>query len=408
MRIHPIAERLLILVFVAVIALPGLAMTLGVNRGDAGGENRTLAPFPTVSWTWESVAAFPDGFTAYFDDSFAFRSTLVEGQAAVRLKLLNVSPSPAVVRGRDGWLFYAEDGAMDDYATAQPLTHTELELWRTALQGMHDWLRERGVAYVFVISPDKHQIYPELMPATIRGTAHGRIDQLVDYLSARSTVPVLDLRPVLRDAKTRERVYHRTDTHWNDRGAHLAYQAIMSALSRSIPALAPRDRSRFQPRDVRRPGLDLAGMLGMTRILTEDDLTLVPLDPRTARIVEPQNPGTRGLEPRLVTERAQAGGLKAVVFRDSFAAALIPFVSEHFSRVVYLWQYHVEPSVIVEEKPDVVIQEMVGRRLSTILPYNPLTDNEAINSTSAARPAAPGAAATPDTPRRSTAVPPTP
>ena len=54
---------------------------------------------------------------------------------------------------------------------------------------------------------------------------------------------------------------------------------------------------------------------------------------------------------------------RAVIFRDSFASRLVPFLSEHFSRAVYLWQNDFDASVVAEEHPDVVIEEIVGRHL---------------------------------------------
>jgi hypothetical protein len=57
---------------------------------------------------------------------------------------------------------------------------------------------------------------------------------------------------------------------------------------------------------------------------------------------------------------------------DSFGPALVPFLSEDFSRVVYLWQDNIDPQVVQQESPQVVIQELVGRALSTLHPYNPV------------------------------------
>ena len=37
---------------------------------------------------------------------------------------------------------------------------------------------------------------------------------------------MLDLRPALREAKAKEQVYYKTDTHWNWRGAFAAYRVI--------------------------------------------------------------------------------------------------------------------------------------------------------------------------------------
>jgi len=169
-------------------------------------------------------------------------------------------------------------------------------------------------------------------------------------------------------AKAGERLYHRTDTHWNDRGAWVAYAAIVRALG---VAGEPAPRASFDAPSVPVPGLDLAGMLGLTGALTEDDLPLRPRVPRRARIVEPARPDARLMDARLVTEQPDRSRPRAVVFRDSFGSALIPFLSEHFSRAVYLWQYNMDPEVVLAEHPHVVIQEWVGRRLSTLPPYDP-------------------------------------
>ena len=375
-RMHALVERMLIAIFLATLCAPLIGMWLRLDRDVPSAENRVLAEWPQLRWDAASLRALPEQLTRYFEDHFAFRQRLVRWQAVIRMRVLGVSPSNAVIRGRDGWLFYADDGALQDYASAPPLTDAELEHWRSTLQDISDWLRVRGIAYLFVISPDKHAIYQEYMPRTIRRAAVSRIDQLVSYLGQHSTVRVLDLRPALLAAKAGERIYHRTDTHWNARGAFVAYRHIVDALAQDVPALRPPERSAFEPAAVRSAGLDLAGMLGLTEVLDEDDLILVRRRPGTARIIEPPHPNPRLMHPRIVTE-APNGGPRAVVFMDSFGAGLVPFLSEDFSRVVYLWQTNLDPQVVLQEQPQVVIQEWVGRRLSTLLPYNPVREASA-------------------------------
>jgi alginate O-acetyltransferase complex protein AlgJ len=370
-RLHALVDRTLIVIFITTLCLPITGLVLNLDRDAPSGENRTLAVWPQLRSDAASLRALPEQLIRYFEDHFAFRVRLVRWQAMVRLCALGVSPSASVIKGRDGWLFYADDGAMEDYAEAQPFTGAELEQWRHTLQDIRDWLHAQGIAYVFVIPPDKHVIYQEYMPDTIRRTAISRIDQLVSHLREHSTVRVLDLRPALLAAKARERLYHRTDTHWNDRGAFVGYQSIVDALREEFPTLQPRSRTAFESRVVRSAGLDLAGMLGLTEVIREDDLVLVPRRPATARILEPQHPNRRLMHARIVTE-APNRGPRAVVFMDSFGPGLVPFLSEDFSRVVYLWQSNLDPQVVQQERPQVVIQEWVGRSLSTHDPYDPV------------------------------------
>jgi hypothetical protein len=369
LRIHPAWAAALVVAFLAALVTPGVVMLARLDAEPAQAENRELAAAPAWPASWSALRAFPAAASHYFEDHFGLRARLVRWQAELRLRALRVSASPDVILGRDGWLFYAGDGASEDIASAVPFTHDELEVWRSTLQHTQDWMRARGIAYVFVVAPDKHEVYGEELPASLhRVGPETRTDSLVRYLRAQSTVPVLDLRPVLIAAKAGERLYHRTDTHWNDRGAYLAYAAIIRALG---VAGEPAPPASFDAPAVSVPGLDLAGMLGVTGALTEEDLPLRPLAPRRARIVEPSQPDSRLMDARIVTEQPDLSRPRAVVFRDSFGSALIPFLSEHFSRAVYLWQYNVDPEVVRTEHAEVVIQEWVGRRLSTLAPYDP-------------------------------------
>ena len=79
-------------------------------------------------------------------------------------------------------------------------------------------------------------------------------------------------------------------------------------------------------------------------------------------------------EGRLVTEIPNSSLPKLLMFRDSYANALIPFLSEHFRRAVYLWQYEIDPDLVAAEQPDIVIHEWAGRRLMNHGTYNAVAD----------------------------------
>lgn len=64
---------------------------------------------------------------------------------------------------------------------------------------------------------------------------------------------------------------------------------------------------------------------------------------------------------------------KVVVFRDSFSTALLPYLSETFGEVVYIWDHHLNPysSLVRDEKPQIVIHEMVSRFADSLLKETP-------------------------------------
>jgi hypothetical protein len=354
--------------FLVVISMPLAVNLAGVDGADPGAENRELAAFPHVDGTWTSIAGLPASLGVWFDDHFGLRSTFIRWYGESRLFAFGVSPSAAVVKGRDGWFFYGDDKAIEDYVNIETMSPPAVDNWRAAVLRARDWLRARGIAYVFTIAPDKHVIYSEALPSTLTRLGEvSRTDQLLTAL--QDTGLAVDVRPWLFEAKTRERIYQQTDTHWNDRGALVAYQQIIGAVRARVPATPPAwTRADFEPVDRTVEGQDLAAMMGLKRVLRETDMALVPRRARRARVVEPVGASPTGEEGRLITEIDDRSLPRAVIFRDSFVSRLVPFLSEHFSRAVYLWQNDFDANVVTQEHPDVVIQEIVGRHLYNFIP----------------------------------------
>ncbi len=362
-------ERLMLVVlFVLGIALPLSVNLAGVDGADPQAENREMAAFPPFNGTLASLAAWPNGFGHWFEDHFGFRARLVLWYGETRYFWLNVSPTSTVIKGRNGWLFYADDGGVEDYTRETPLSDGELDAWRETVVRTRDWLRARGIAYVFTIAPDKYLFYPEEMPASIHPfTQPSRMDQVIEVLT-RAGIPVVDPRTALAAAKPRERLYEKTDTHWNDRGAFIAYQQLVAGLRQQDPAVPPAwSRDDFDAVSRLTQGQDLAGMMGLKRVLSEEELVLVPRRPRRVRTVEPPGADASAEEGRVVTEIPGSTLPRAVVFRDSFMSRIAPFLSEHFSRAVYLWQNDFDADAVLKERPQVVVQEIVGRHLHTFM-----------------------------------------
>lgn len=370
-QLTPAASRVLVGLFLLALAVPGPVTVL---RGDRAVQRD------------ESGAAAGDGLlgrAAWFDGHFAGRATLVRLQSWLRYEGLGVSPLPTVWRGRDGWWFYADDGAVEETLNQALLTDAELDEWCTTLQHTADWLAAQDIAYVFAIAPGKQTIYPEGLPSGVHPVpGRTRVDQVVEALRRRTTVPVLDLRTPLLAARNGPRIYHLTDTHWNDLGAAIGYRAILAPLVGAVPGLAPPlGDDAFTLTPTPQPGGDLPNMLRLDQTIRETELRLVPHTARRARIVEPPTRERGFGVPRMVTVVDDPSLPRAVFYRDSFGSALIPFLAEHFQRMVALWEYDVVPETVRAERPQVVIQEWVGRRLYTRLPFDAVMADPAAAAT---------------------------
>ncbi len=369
--LHPPGGLAIVVLFIVMTAVPGFGLALGIDRaGLSESEMRELATWPKWSWSPKDVAAWPDAFQKYFDDHFALRARLIDWRSYVLWNGLRMTASDTVIAGKDDWLFYADDGGIGDWTQAEPFTLDELAVWRETLVRRRAFLARRGIPFLFVIAPDKQMIYPEHMPTSLKRLRDDyRADQLVAYL--RRTTPdfqILDLRAAVISAKPTAQLYHRYDTHWNDRGGLAGYQAIARALRQWFPSIQPLERSDFDTDHSVASG-DKTTMLGLTDPGKMAMPGLVLRRGQGYRVVEPDSPDPYGEDGLLVTEHRDKSLPTAVVFRDSFAGRLIPFLSEHFSRASYLWQNEFDFDEIAREKPDVVIQEFVARHFVAFVPY---------------------------------------
>jgi hypothetical protein len=374
--------------FLGFVGLLGAVLVGGALRVAPPADHvelQTLAPWPE----WEATAlwAWPGKFEAWLNHHFPLRSQIIRAHSVVRHRWL-AAPSAQVVVGRDGWLFYAGDRTFADFVGRDRLTADELTRWRAVLEGRRAWLRERGIAYLFVIVPNKSTIYPEQLPRLLQAQARpGKLDQLLDDLRARgSTVPVFDLRPTLRAARQHGPAYWTADSHWNGTGLVAASDAIVRRVGElgvnvgATDATAKRAAFSLERAPRFSDCVDLLAMRGHWPIDPEVQFILKrPADLRDGvsplTEVAPWKEAPWWKQP--VTTECDSGRGRAVLLCDSFfraggvpleALTKVPFMLE-FRRFTSLWEWATFEQIkaIAElEKPEVVIEEWAERFLKVI------------------------------------------
>ncbi|MFH0907859.1 MAG: hypothetical protein V1929_03770 [bacterium] len=365
-------DVLLILLFAACLTAPMLGVFVGMDlRSGAEDEKRELATFPTWEWKSKTARAFPGKFDAWFQDRFGLRRLLIRGHSLLSFYVLHTSPSPKVIIGKDGWLYYdglpASDGdPINEYRGNPPLTPYQLERWRWMFEDVSDALHERNIRFLLTLVPAKEQIYPEYMPDYLTPVGESANVQISRYLTERGRFEFLDLRPALLAARQEERLYMRTDTHWNAYGAYVGYRSILGQLAAWYPRLQPWPLSDFELIKTTYLAGDLGQMMDLRRVMHEDAIGLIPLKPRHANV---QQQGDRDLAD-IISETGDTNLPRAVIFRDSFAVDLIPYLSEHFNRAFYKWsRLGIEMKPIEQEKPDIVLHILADRILGRGLRY---------------------------------------
>ena len=226
-----------------------------------------MAPWPAPAFS----TAFPPAFEQAFADRFGGRDALIRLHHASLLQVFGVSGLAKVMPGRDGWYYWlGEDGLSLDrnYRGTASFTQAASDATVRELLRRRDWLAALGIGYVVAVVPEKFTIYPEFLPAWVKKSElKSPYDRVADSLRTHDRLAFIDLRPSLRAAKERDRVYFKTDSHWNFNGATVGYEAIMHEVLRVLPpdrlrSAAPVQRPPYVPGVDFYSG-DLADMLGL-------------------------------------------------------------------------------------------------------------------------------------------------
>ncbi len=365
----------LIIVFSIIIFLPFIGWCLIEDRVASSIEKRNLSSKPPVPQSLTDFSAYPEKFEEYFSDHFGFREFLIKEYFKFVNRADDKTYVDDVTHGKDGWLFLGSiktgyskySDPIGDAMNINLYTEKELQDFAERLTVLRDWLASKGIQYVYMVAPNKHTIYFDKLPQYVKKkNKYSAMDQLLGYLSEHTDVEVVDLRPALLEARKEGDVYFRTDTHWNNYGTNVAQYEIMKKVASLFPGkIKPLKLPKEQFRINSRGGGDLAIYAQLKNISEES-----PMPVFTQECEGPDYAESIHEELSRHTVICEKNGLNAVVFRDSFFKDLKPYIARYFGRSTYIWEkmdYELLTEYVEKEKPDIVINEVVERKL----PYLP-------------------------------------
>ena len=183
-------------------------------------------------------------------------------------------------------------------------------------------------------------------------------------------IPFTDTRTVLKEQRTQTThdLFYKTDTHWNKLGAYYAYRASMEIIKKDFPALQPVTAQSIDPGDYTNGG-DLTVMMGI-----EHYPYYQPVDVKfnkTFTVVDDTSLFN-------IVTKGRKDLPRAIIYRDSFGVALIPYLSNNFSFIRHVWitrrgmnyskdKRIITIDVLLKDRPDIVIIELVERYLGNLM-----------------------------------------
>jgi hypothetical protein len=367
-------QKALILFFLAVIFIPSVKMFLSPRTLWSDTEKRKLAEPPAISASTLQPFIVFSSVDAYLNDHFGYRDFFIQRyHREMKKRFGQTGLYSKVLLGREGWYFYTAWNQLEDYQGKNLLKESELHEWIATHNARAKWLGKLGIEYLLMAPPEKHSIYPEFLPKEVQKLKKtSRFEQLLNTTRQSPLPYLINLHEPLTAVKQDQNLYYKADTHWNSRGAYVAFLAIARALQQLFPEDEFTTDFHFGP-DIEQTCEAVPGKCDLARMIMQQDKvievfpTLAPFNrcaaPRSLHHYKLSNFRQLREQPSRVRGCPQKE-LTAVVFHDSFFVALQPFISENFRHVLYLWKGYDQQNL--EEifeifTPDVVIEEVVER-----------------------------------------------
>ena len=334
-----------------------------VGRSSDNAEKRELAAFPALFEDGQFNTAFFDGVGDYLADRFTLRTPLVGAQSELK-STFGVSSEEDVVMGTDGWLYFTK--TMPDYRGETSLTAVQAQRLQRVGDLMAEYVESHGASFALTVVPNKATIYPDHLPYYYRIPESYHItkpgcDSPTPLYVLNKTLENSDWYVDMTAALTAEKetlLYHKRDSHWNNLGARIGYDALMAAVGGKAGAYAD---TPYTIETVWEGDLD--NLLGTTHKDEQAVWQTAFAYRYTSRF--------RTEEDILITTACKDGEGHLVMFRDSFANALLPLLAEQYATATFSRALPFALDLTEIERADTVIVEIVERNLANLLTYAP-------------------------------------
>ena len=353
---------LYIIIVFAILLVPFLGMSFWAT--DRTTENTTLSEWPAFVKDGEPNINYLEDMGNYFEDHFAFRLQMLTANAMIWSKGFDTSTTDQVVVGKDDWLYFS--GTMDDYTGRDLLSDRELKAIVHNLSLMDSYVEFCGGRLIVTVAPNKNTLYNSAMPYYYQKGETSNLERLVPLLE-EAGIEYVDLTETFQNED--EVLYFKRDSHWNNKGALLAYNTIMDAMGRehetyaNVPTVTEKDH------------------------IGDIDEILYPLAAEPEENIyyskdwgfDYVNDVTDNMDEWIETVNPDKDGT-LLMYRDSFGESILPFFADEYNKAYFsrLVPYNMEN--LIQYQPDTVIVERVERQIDAFATEIPVMESPKVEN----------------------------
>jgi hypothetical protein len=297
---------------------------------------------------------------ADFSDSHTFEKLSIK-----RKDEHAIGSSLAWYRGKDDWLFLgnAYNNTVAKLKLATIPNDNQIESTKEAFAKIATEGSKHNTKIVLIVAPDKSSIYPEYLPDGLVPSTKKYASFFLDKLKEVPNLVVYDPTKDLLTLKISEGIlYWKTDTHWNHKGAFLAYSGFSKVLDLPFPNI------EFRNSTTHTGDLIWISRLKDFPLHAEDNWEAIWKNSPAWTEKEIKNEQKTAFgSATVVTNQKPLSDQYIWVVGDSFAVYLKPYFNATFKEVRYVghWENKLNdlPSDLAkaEKKPEMIVFVRVER-----------------------------------------------
>lgn len=229
-------KKFFIVIVLVLMLLPGILFIVEDNQLYAINENRVLTKWPEggLLTCIKDSGQYASNITDYFNDRFGLRDIMIRTKNEIQYRVFGVTGEDGIYVGKDGYLFYKSvvekeqivNERMDDSCRNKIIV---------SLCKVESFLEDRNIDFLYMFPPQKNEVFPErLINAKVVRPEEDAYDKLIKEIMANDMLvqDFIDVMPLLREAEKTFPTYYRTDFHWNEYGATVAYTPVVNTFAK--------------------------------------------------------------------------------------------------------------------------------------------------------------------------------
>lgn len=273
--------------------------------------------------------------------------------------------SLAWYKGKNDWLFLGNqyDSTVAKLKLSNPPSDDILKQSIEPFTKIAITAAKYNTKFALIIGPNKSSIYPEYLPDTLVPSPLKYSSFFINKLKEIPNLIVYDPTNDLLNLKSKEGIlYWMTDTHWNNKGAFLAYSGFSKLLNLPVPSV------EFKQGNSHSGDLIRISKLQDFPLHADDNWDVIWKNKSTlseSDIADEQK--TAFGSAKVVINSKPLSSKYVWVVGDSFTEALKPYLNATFKEVRYIghWSDKLKdlPDILdkADRKPDMIIVVRVER-----------------------------------------------